>query len=211
MLCNGGQHHTLHSIGRLPSSTMADIVGLLASILQLVDTVAKARDYIHDFRDAPKEQERLLDEIDTLEPLIRKLDNLMIGGSPAAGTEMVRNFEEPLNQLKITMEQLAQKLDLDGIRKLSGRVTWSMWGKDDVQQALNAVERYKSLLNTWLGLDIWFVKESLAVLCADLLQECDPRQGPAEVQEMLVLTLRRTRYFIFHRRCGGRAKSRPWL
>jgi hypothetical protein len=190
---------------------MADIVGLLASILQLVDTVAKARDYIHDFRDAPKEQERLLDEIDTLEPLIRKLDNLMIGGSPAAGTEMVRNFEEPLNQLKITMEQLAQKLDLDGIRKLSGRVTWSMWGKDDVQQALNAVERYKSLLNTWLGLDIWFVKESLAVLCADLLQECDPRQGPAEVQEMLVLTLGRTRYFIFHRRCGGRAKSRPWL
>ncbi|KAJ7205719.1 ankyrin repeat-containing domain protein [Mycena pura] len=177
---------------------MADIVGLLASILQLVDTVAKARHYIHDFRDAPKEQERLLDEIGTLEPLIRKFDNLMIGASPAAGTEMVRNFEEPLNQLKIVMEQLAQKLDLDGIRKLSGRVTWSMWGKDDVQQALNTVERYKSLLNTWLGLDIWFVKDSLAVSRADLLQEyisssiADVADGQRADHGHIIRSLKRT-------------------
>ncbi|KAJ7864488.1 kinase-like domain-containing protein [Mycena olivaceomarginata] len=46
---------------------MADIVG---SIWQLVDTIVKARDYIHDFRNARKDQKRLLLEIHYLQPLL---------------------------------------------------------------------------------------------------------------------------------------------
>jgi hypothetical protein len=41
---------------------MADIVGLVASILKLVDAVVKARDYIKDFRNAPRDQQQLLQE-----------------------------------------------------------------------------------------------------------------------------------------------------
>ena len=142
---------------------MADLVGLIASVLQLVDTVAKARDYIQDFRDAPKDQQRLLQELDALKPLIGKLDRLAKQSSTGASSEMLREWEEPLEQLETTMRRLTRKANLTGIQQFSSRLTWAMWGKDDVQQALNAVERYKGLFNMWLALDTWFVERILAL------------------------------------------------
>ncbi|KAF7364324.1 ANK-REP-REGION domain-containing protein [Mycena sanguinolenta] len=140
---------------------MADLVGLIASVLQLVDTVAKARDYIQDFRDAPKDQQRLLQELDALKPLIAKLDRLAKQSSMGAGSEMLREWEEPLEQLETIMRRLARKANLNGIQQFSSRLTWAMWGKDDVQQALNAVERYKGLFNTWLALDTWTLGQGM--------------------------------------------------
>ncbi|KAJ6496277.1 hypothetical protein C8R45DRAFT_1132329 [Mycena sanguinolenta] len=133
---------------------MAELVGLIASVLQLVDTVGKARDYVQDFRDAPKDRQHLLQELDALKPLIGKLDSL--AKQTGAGTEMLREWEQPLEQLETTMRRLTRKANLTGIQQFSNRVTWAMWGKDDVQQALNAVERYKTLFNTWLALDTWY-------------------------------------------------------
>jgi hypothetical protein len=53
---------------------MADAVGLVASILQLVDTIAKARSYLKDFRNASKDQLSLLLELQSLESLVREVD-----------------------------------------------------------------------------------------------------------------------------------------
>ncbi|KAF7363016.1 putative ankyrin [Mycena venus] len=153
---------------------MSDPFCLLCNILGLVETVAKARNYIQNLRDAPKDHKRLSDEINNLDTLIRKLYG-MIESGPAPGADTVLEFEEPLNQLKTTMEQLVKKLDLDGVGKFTGRAKWSMWGKNDVQQALEAVERYKNLLNAWLALDIWFDHRSLSVSTANNPQECNPR------------------------------------
>lgn len=125
---------------------MADIVGLVASILQLVDAVVKARDYIEDFRNAPKDQQQLLQEIKSLDPLIRQLDE-RIRSSHAAG---LASFETPLNELKEMIERLTK----DIVQKSSSRLTWSMWGKEDVQKGLNTIERFKTLLSVWLGADI---------------------------------------------------------
>jgi hypothetical protein len=43
---------------------MAEIVGLIASVLQIVDTLAKTRGYIQDFHNAPKlkDQQRILEQ-----------------------------------------------------------------------------------------------------------------------------------------------------
>ncbi|KAF7364328.1 ANK-REP-REGION domain-containing protein [Mycena sanguinolenta] len=144
---------------------MADLVGLVASVLQLIDTVAKARDYIRDFREAPKDQHRLLQELDALKPLIRKLDTLAKQSNTGGGctSEMLQEWEEPLEQLETTMRRLARKANLTGIQQFSNRLTWAMWGKDDVQQALNAVERYKSLVNIWLTLDTWTLDLSTSI------------------------------------------------
>ncbi|KAJ7143051.1 ankyrin repeat-containing domain protein [Mycena epipterygia] len=156
---------------------MADIVGLVASILQLVDTVVKTRDYIQDFRNAPKDQKRLLLEIRNVEPLVRELDKRIKNNHVAGLTSGLEEFREPLIQLKGTMEQLVKKLDLDGIRKVSSRLTWSLWGKDDVQEGLNTMERFKSLLNVWLDMDIWNSTLDIASTLNDVTEKQQINHG----------------------------------
>ncbi|KAF8186101.1 hypothetical protein K438DRAFT_1765435 [Mycena galopus ATCC 62051] len=135
---------------------MADIVGLVASVLQLVDTIKKARDYTRAVRNAPKEQKRLLVEIQNLEPLIKELEDRIKCSQSERATDGKKKFEEPLIQLKGTMERLAKNLDHSGSwnRNITSRLTWALWGKEDVQEALDVIERFKSSLDIWLGLDI---------------------------------------------------------
>ncbi|KAJ7325953.1 hypothetical protein DFH08DRAFT_817030 [Mycena albidolilacea] len=67
----------------LPSS-MTEIVGLVASVLQLVDTVAKARNYVQGSRNARKDQKtKLLLEIQNLQPLIVELHQRLTGNQVA--------------------------------------------------------------------------------------------------------------------------------
>ncbi|KAJ7481671.1 ankyrin repeat-containing domain protein [Mycena latifolia] len=131
------------------------LVGLVASVLQLVDAMAGAHRYIMNFRDAPKDQKRLLSEIQSLEPLVKELGNRIKSNQAAGLTSGLQKFETPLIQLKRVMERLTQKLDSSGISKVSNRVVWPLWGKEDIEEGLNTIERFKSLLNTWLGMDIW--------------------------------------------------------
>ncbi|KAJ7844658.1 hypothetical protein B0H13DRAFT_126803 [Mycena leptocephala] len=142
---------------------MADIVGLVASILQLVDAVVKARDYIQNFRNAPKDQQQLLQEIKSLDPLIRQLDE-RIRSSHAAG---LASFETPLNELKEMIERLTK----DIVQKSSSRLTWSMWGKEDVQKGLSTIERFKTLLSVWLGADISDSAQVIECAISDLSEE----------------------------------------
>ncbi|KAJ6532735.1 hypothetical protein DFH09DRAFT_133233 [Mycena vulgaris] len=125
---------------------MAEIVGLIANILQLVDVVVKARSYVKDFSNAPKDQRLLLEEIQTLDTLLKKLDNRI------QSTVVPSAMREVLVQLQRT--RLTKKLDSHGI---STRLIWPLWGKEDVQEGLNTIERFKSSVNIHLGMDIWLV------------------------------------------------------
>jgi hypothetical protein len=141
----------------LSSSSMADVVGLVASILQLVDTAVKAREYIQDFCNAPKDQARLLMEIRNLQPLILELDKRIQANQAAGLTKGMAEFRAPLIQWKGMIEELVKRLDLTGFRKVASRLTWPLWGKDDVQEELDTVEQFKGLLSVWLDMDIWSV------------------------------------------------------
>ncbi|KAF7343641.1 Ankyrin repeat-containing protein [Mycena sanguinolenta] len=134
---------------------MTDLVGLVASILQLVDTVKNARDYVHAFRDAQSQRKLLLAEIGSLQPLLKQLDNRIQRSQTGGANSVIQNFEEPLIRFRGMMERLAEKLQHDGSFELVGRLTWSLWKKEDVEEELNIVERFKSSLTVGLGLDIW--------------------------------------------------------
>jgi hypothetical protein len=136
---------------------MAEVVGLVASVLQLVDTLAKTRSYIHDFHNAPKDQQRILLEIQNLEPLIRELDQRIQNNRVAGLTRGLKEFTGSLTQLKGMLERLTKELKWDGSSKVSKRFIWPLWGKEDIEEKLKAIERFKSLLNNWLGMDIWSV------------------------------------------------------
>ncbi|KAJ7789951.1 hypothetical protein B0H14DRAFT_2626565 [Mycena olivaceomarginata] len=134
---------------------MADIVGLFASILQLVDTIAIARDYIKGFRDAPKDQQELLAEINNLAPLMKEVEERIKRAQSVRSGGGIQHFNEPLIQLDVVMRRLAKKLEpAGGVSRVSNRLTWPMWGKEDIQEGLRTIERFKSLLNAWLGIDI---------------------------------------------------------
>ncbi|KAF7338853.1 hypothetical protein MSAN_02208300 [Mycena sanguinolenta] len=148
---------------------MAEMAGLVASILQLVDTVAKAREYIHDFRNARKDQKKLLLEIKNLDPLLTQLHQRILSAQTAGAIRAVQKFIKPLEQLKGTMDQLAKKLNPVGTSgKIANRLTWSLWGKDDVHEALNTVERFKTLLGVWLSMDICFTSVGIASAMQDV-------------------------------------------
>ncbi|KAJ6517615.1 hypothetical protein DFH09DRAFT_1332314 [Mycena vulgaris] len=144
---------------------MADILGLVASILQLVDMVARTRNYVQDFRDAPKDQRRLLQEIQSLRTLILELPeiNKLIKDRRFKGrlTGSMQNFGEPLNQLTQAIEQLAKKLDSRGLSKVTGRLAWPLWGKEDVKAGLQTIERFKSFFHLQLGMDIWYTAQGM--------------------------------------------------
>ncbi|KAJ7434359.1 ankyrin repeat-containing domain protein [Mycena latifolia] len=133
---------------------MADIVGLLASVLQLVDTIAKARGYLKGFHDGPKDQRELLLEIMSLATLLKHVGEHIKRDSSGGG---LQHFQEPLIHLEALMARLAKKLDpaTGSVSRVSSRLTWPMWGKEDVREGFNTIERFKSLLNAWLGVDIW--------------------------------------------------------
>ncbi|KAJ7476775.1 ankyrin repeat-containing domain protein [Mycena latifolia] len=134
---------------------MAEALGTLASVLQLVDTVLKAREYFKDFHEAPKEQKKLFSEMEGLKALLVELDKQVEGNSSSAAfQEMVK----PLAALKTTMEHVTEKLGpVDGQLKFTKRLSWTLWSKKEVAGYLEEFERIKALINLWLTMEIWDV------------------------------------------------------
>ncbi|KAF8149741.1 hypothetical protein K438DRAFT_444234 [Mycena galopus ATCC 62051] len=137
---------------------MASAMGCILNIIQLVDTGLKARDYIQDFRRAPLEQQKLLSEMDDLRPLLRELHDQMVANPSRSILQQMGN---PLAAFQITMEQFTAELRAgDGpFAKFSKRLTWTMWNKKEAIEYLAKFEQFKSLLNSWLLLDICDIKQ----------------------------------------------------
>ncbi|KAJ7434230.1 ankyrin repeat domain-containing protein [Mycena latifolia] len=134
---------------------MAEALGTLASILQLVDTILKAREYIKDFHEAPKEQKKLFSEMEGLKALLMELDK-RVTGSPASVA--FQQMVEPLATFKTTLELVTKKLGpVDGLSKFTRRLSWTLWSKKEVAGYLEDVERIKGLINLWMTMDIWDV------------------------------------------------------
>lgn len=148
---------------------MAETLGTVASILQLLDTALKAREYIQDFRHAPEEKKKLLSEMDDLRPLLAELRR-RIEANPSR--KIIQQMNNPLTAFKSTMEQFAEVLrPADGsLSKLTKRLTWTMWNKSEAKESVAKFEQFKSLLNSWLLLDISLTY--FPVVTAQMLIHC---------------------------------------
>ncbi|KAJ7706667.1 ankyrin repeat-containing domain protein [Mycena rosella] len=151
---------------------MADIVGLIASTLQLVDTVVKAREYIKDFHNAPKDQKELLLEVQNLRPLLLEL-RTRFDASDSTGIQHIGDSLEKVNTM---IAALSRKLDAAGLSKVSSRLVWPLWGKKEVEQGLKTIERFKTLLSAWLGIDIWDAQEKNKNILLQTIQQSATEQ-----------------------------------
>ncbi|KAJ7434237.1 hypothetical protein FB451DRAFT_1195524 [Mycena latifolia] len=127
---------------------MAEALGTLASVLQLVDTILKAREYFKDFHEAPKDQKKLFSEMEGLKGLLVELDKRVTGNpSNEAFSQMVG----PLATLKTMMEHVTEKLGpVDGLSKLTKRLSWTLWSKKEMAGYPEELEHIKVLINLWL-------------------------------------------------------------
>ncbi|KAJ7443730.1 ankyrin repeat-containing domain protein [Mycena latifolia] len=133
---------------------MAEVLGTVASAIQLVDTALKAREYVKDFYNAPAEQRKLFTELDDLKPLLTELQK-RVTASPLMTA--LQHMKVPLGRFKLMMDRFTVKFELpDGpLSKLSKQLSWTLWNKKEAKEYLQEFESMKSLLNTWLTLGIW--------------------------------------------------------
>ncbi|KAJ6458903.1 ankyrin repeat domain-containing protein [Mycena vulgaris] len=132
---------------------MAEALGTVASIIQLVDTALKAREYIKDFRDAPKEQQKLFLEMEGLRPLLAELLKRLVDNP---SSEAFQQMTAPLKIFETTMKEFTEKLGpRDAMSKFTRKITWTLWSKKEAGGYLEELERIKGLINVWLTMGIW--------------------------------------------------------
>ncbi|KAJ7693073.1 ankyrin repeat-containing domain protein [Mycena rosella] len=137
---------------------MAEALGTLASILQLVDTALKAREYFKDFLDAPKEQQKLFSEMEDVRSLFVGLNKRVVGNP---SSDAMQQMSGPLDKFKIAMMHFTERLGpVDGFAKRTKQLKWTLWSKKESGGYLEELERIKALLNLWLTMDIWDAGQS---------------------------------------------------
>ncbi|KAJ7509743.1 hypothetical protein B0H11DRAFT_1846849, partial [Mycena galericulata] len=132
---------------------MAEILGTVASILQLVDAALKAREYIEDFRHAPKDQRTLLSEMESLSALLTELKDRVQNNQT---NNTLQQMHRPLTAFEETMKGFTEKLKAAGLLKnFVKRVQWTLWSKKESKEYLDKFEQFKTVLHGWLLLDVW--------------------------------------------------------
>ncbi|KAJ6523124.1 hypothetical protein DFH09DRAFT_199402 [Mycena vulgaris] len=147
---------------------MAEALGTVASIIQLVDTALKAREFLKDFRDAPKEQQKLLVEMEGLRPLLAELLKRLVDNP---SSEAFQQMTAPLKIFETTMKEFTKKLGpRDDMSKFTRKITWTLWSKKEAVGYLEELERIKVLINVWLTMGIWDLSLKQISNQADILR-----------------------------------------
>jgi Cdc6-like AAA superfamily ATPase len=129
---------------------MADAVGAVASVLQLVSATAKLVQYCIDVAHAPAEADDLVVECSALTPLLLRLKN----DTKLQNTEAAEPLMKPLDDLKKRVNNLVDRLSPDSrLRRLSRDVLWPLL-KKDMREVIERTTRFTSLINSWMTKDI---------------------------------------------------------
>ena len=132
-------------------------VGLVASVVQLIDATATAIKYLNDVKDAPKDRATLAREGSSLLALFTDLRyRVEEADSTSAWFAGVRSLGVeggPLDQFKDAMEGLARKLKPEaGIKKFGKTLIWTL-DKNEISNILSKIERLKTLVGLALQKD----------------------------------------------------------
>ena len=133
-------------------------VGLVASIVQLIECTAKTIGYINHVNDAPKQRARLAREATILLSLLTdlryRIDDADTNDPWFEGLFLLGGTEGPIDLFREDMEALAKKLKPEtGLAKVGKRLVWPLDDKK-IQEIINKIERLKTTINYALQKDI---------------------------------------------------------
>jgi membrane-bound lytic murein transglycosylase B len=125
-------------------------VGLAASVVQLIDTTLKVIQYANDVKNASKDQAKLAIEATSLLSLLMSmrydLEQTPLDEKWFEGIRSLAVKDGPLDQFKVALEDLAQKIETrSGVAKLGAKLLWPM-EKKEVGSILQKIERMKALI-----------------------------------------------------------------
>ncbi|KAF8214634.1 hypothetical protein K438DRAFT_883331 [Mycena galopus ATCC 62051] len=133
---------------------MAELLGIVTGGLQLVDTALKAREYIKNFHNAPKEQQKVFAEMEHLERLLTELQKRI---SSSSSTATFQHMGGPLESFRTMMTELTDKLKpAQGGQwsKVSKQLEWTLWKRAETKGYLDEFEHLKSLLHICLAVEL---------------------------------------------------------
>jgi hypothetical protein len=130
---------------------MAEVVGLIASIFQLITNTKNLVVILADVKRSPEEHVQLHSEIQNLVPLLKDLEDRLQGADPNdAWIENVRILNRsggPIEQFKGTLERLQKNLTPSSSKTdaLRERLTWT-FEKKQIREWITQTERLKTYL-----------------------------------------------------------------
>lgn len=132
-------------------------IGLTASVVQLIEAIAKTVSYIKDIKNGSKERARTLQEAASLLGLLTTLKyKVEYADTTDSWFVHVRSLGGPggpLEQFKQRLEELAKKLKPEtGLRSIGKNLTWGL-DKNQVKEILTMIERLKTLIGVALQED----------------------------------------------------------
>ena len=135
-----------------------EAIGLVASIIQLVDCAAKALLYLNDVKTSSKERASLTVEISDVSARVTALrfrvENLE---KDDPYTRALESLRKPMDQMTLTMQELCSKLEVRGsLEKLVRPLAWSL-EKKVARDYIQRIERFKTLVVLALNEDLTWV------------------------------------------------------
>ncbi|KAL8670309.1 MAG: hypothetical protein Q9168_005140 [Polycauliona sp. 1 TL-2023] len=144
-----------------------EVVGLVASIAQLISLTAKTIKYLNSVKDASEDRARLLQETTGLLPLFVKLQGQIEAANADRtlqwfdGIRSLATEYGPLDQLRTALEQIVQKLKpRTGLKKVARTLVWTL-DKAYCETILTKIERVKSSISLALQGDSFTLAQSI--------------------------------------------------
>ena len=134
------------------------VIGLIASLAQLIDVAGKTLRYVNNVKNAPKARAQVAREASLLLALLTslryRLEDTDAQGCWVQGVLTLGMANGPLDQFKEALESLATRLHSSGTGKSVGKTLVWHFEKKEIDELLGKMERLKSLINLALQGDI---------------------------------------------------------
>jgi len=131
------------------------VIGLAASLAQLVETVTKTLSLLNDIRNAPKERAELAQELAGLLGILMSLryrvEDCKSKGTWFAAIRFMAVEDGPVQQLQGTLNAICRHVCVEPSMK--NAALWP-FKKSEVQKLLAKLERLKALINLALQDDL---------------------------------------------------------
>jgi hypothetical protein len=147
---------------------MAEIFGLSASIITVLDLCTKSLKFLRDIHSAPKECARLQVAISSIRGLVDELGETATDAQTAPNNARLRSIptlvqnESPLACLQDTLQSLTDKLDRarSGIKKVGKRVGWP-FTKEDIRTTLGLLKLHQKTLSLAFQNDTFLIAQDI--------------------------------------------------
>ena len=123
---------------------MAEAIGLLASIIAVLELSSKAVEYLSSAKDAHQERDRLLREVIFVTGLLTVLRSKSKEWDNDGWSETVKLLELPVQLTRELIEKILPKLqpESSGIKKIGKQLIWP-FQKGEFMEIISSLERYQ--------------------------------------------------------------------